>query len=119
MPSWYLIRKSGNFTETGARHGIPAAAARLMVNRGIDTDEKIEKYLHGSLKDMHDPGLMKDMDGAKIELSVTNNGETADIAFTATALDGTVHNQSYKGIAISGDLYYTLGVECACLDIVD
>ena len=64
MPSWYLIRKSGNFTETGARHGIPAAAARLMVNRGIDTDEKIEKYLHGSLKDMYDPGLMKDMDGA-------------------------------------------------------
>ncbi|MGX8699254.1 MAG: hypothetical protein ACSW8F_04905, partial [bacterium] len=62
--------------------------------------------------------FMKDMDGATVVLNVTNNGATADITFTATALDGTVHNQSYKGIAVTGDLYFTLGVECACLDII-
>ncbi len=63
MPAWYLIRKSGNFTETGAKHHIPAAAARLMRNRGIE-DNGIEAFLHGGSELLHDPGLMKDMDRA-------------------------------------------------------
>lgn len=46
-----------------------------------------------------------DMDGAKINITFTNNETTADIVFTAETTTGTVYHQAYKGIAIDGDLY--------------
>ena len=58
-----------------------------------------------------------DMDGAKVELTITNNGETADVVAKVTCADGKEYNQSYKGIAVDGDLYYCLTVENAFLDI--
>ena len=58
-----------------------------------------------------------DMDGAKVELTITNNGDSADIVAVVTTATGTVYNQKYIGIAVDGDLYYCLGVENAFLDI--
>ncbi len=37
---------------------------RVLINRGIDTKEKVNEFLNGSLKKLHDPYLMKDMDKA-------------------------------------------------------
>ena len=34
----------------------------ILVNRGIDTKEKIDYYLNANFENMHDPFLMKDMD---------------------------------------------------------
>ena len=62
MPAWFLNRKSGNFTELGREWNVPTAVARLMRNRGIESSEDAEEYLHGSLAHMHDPALFKDMD---------------------------------------------------------
>ena len=56
-----------------------------------------------------------DMDGATVELTVTNNGDTADIAAVVTTAAGTVYHQTYKGIAVTGDLYYCLGCEASYL----
>jgi hypothetical protein len=56
------------------------------------------------------------MNGAQIALTVTNNGDTADVAFTATTVDGTVYNQSYTGIAVDGDVYFCLTLEKAFLN---
>lgn len=58
-----------------------------------------------------------DMDGASVELTITNNGDTADVKAVVTCANGTVHNQTYTGIAVDGDLYYCLTVENAFLDI--
>ncbi|MDE7224789.1 MAG: LamG domain-containing protein [Acetatifactor sp.] len=58
-----------------------------------------------------------DMDGANVELTITNNGDTADVKAVVTTADGTVYNQSYTGVAVDGDLYYCLTLECAFLDI--
>lgn len=58
-----------------------------------------------------------DMDGAKVALTIINNGDTADVGAVVTCADGTVHNQSYKGVAVDGDLYYCLTLENAFLDI--
>lgn len=58
-----------------------------------------------------------DMDGASVELTITNNGDTADVVAVVTTATGTVYNQKYMGIAVDGDLYYCLGVEAAFLDI--
>ena len=59
----------------------------------------------------------KDIDGADIELTITNNGDSADIVFVATTADGTNYNQSYTGIAVDGDLYYCFTIENAFIDI--
>lgn len=58
-----------------------------------------------------------DIDGADIELTITNNGDSADIVFVATTADGATYNQSYTGIAVDGDLYYCFTVENAFIDI--
>ena len=41
---------------------ISPVLANLLVQRGIDTVEKAEKFFKPSLADLHDPFLMKDMD---------------------------------------------------------
>lgn len=43
---------------------IPRRLLELMLDRGLDTPEKIERYLHPSKDDLHDPMLMQDMDKA-------------------------------------------------------
>jgi single-stranded-DNA-specific exonuclease len=49
---------------------------RVLINRGIDTKEKVNEFLNGSLKKLHDPYLMKDMDKAiKIMVDAINNNE--------------------------------------------
>ena len=49
--------------------------ANLLVQRGIDTVEKAEKFFKPTLADLHDPFLMKDMDKAveRVERAVANN----------------------------------------------
>ncbi|MCR5031601.1 MAG: LamG domain-containing protein [Lachnospiraceae bacterium] len=55
----------------------------------------------------------EDMDGAKITITFTNNGDTADVAFIAETVSGKVYHQSYTGIAVDGDLYACFTVEGA------
>ena len=44
--------------------GCSPVMSRLLRNRGVDTEEKAEKFLHPSLQDLYDPFLMQDMDKA-------------------------------------------------------
>ena len=57
--------------------------------------------------------------GATVECAITNHGTTADIVMTITAVDGTVHHQSYTGIAVNGPVYACFTVEKACIDIIE
>ena len=62
---------------------ISPVLANLLVQRGIDTVEKADKFFKPSLADLHDPFLMKDMDKAveRVEQAGRNNEK---IMFTAT-----------------------------------
>ena len=62
MADWYLIRKSGDYAAIGRRHNISPVIARLLKNRGIESDEDIELFLHGGLECLHDPVLLDGMD---------------------------------------------------------
>ncbi len=64
MEKWIEIRKGGDFAAIGERFGISPVIARLLRNRDVTGDEGIEVYLHGDIKDMHDPHTMKDIDKA-------------------------------------------------------
>ena len=44
--------------------GLPERLLELLLDRQIDTPEKIEHYLHPKREDLHDPMLMQDMDKA-------------------------------------------------------
>ena len=44
--------------------GVPEQLLCLLLDRGIDTKEKIDKYLHPRMEDLYDPMLMQDMDKA-------------------------------------------------------
>ena len=48
----------------GSFPGLTPEMTQLLRNRGVDTEEKAEKYLHPSLQDLCDPYLMQDMDKA-------------------------------------------------------
>ena len=60
----------------------------------------------------------EDMNGALIELTVSRKDSKADVSFTATTADGTIHQQSYKGIPAEGPLYFCLSVDHAFLDLL-
>ena len=53
---------------------IPPVLANLLVQRGIDTEEKAHSFFNPQLSDLHDPFLMKDMDRAveRVEAAVRN-----------------------------------------------
>ncbi|MBE5876649.1 MAG: LamG domain-containing protein [Lachnospiraceae bacterium] len=58
-----------------------------------------------------------DLQGATVTVNVTNNGATADVVCDVVTAAGANYQQSYKNIAIDGDLYYCLTVDNCCLDI--
>lgn len=61
---WKLKRKGGAFSEIAKKFQIEKRIASLICNRNIEGEENIRLYLEGSLKDLHDGILMKDMEKA-------------------------------------------------------
>lgn len=64
MEQWVLLRKGADFEKIGKQFGISKRLACLVRNREIIGEQEIEKYLSGTLNDLHDGLLMKDMDRA-------------------------------------------------------
>ena len=63
----WVVKPQGNpeaVAAMAAATGISPVLANLLVQRGIDTVEKAEKFFKPSLADLHDPFLMKDMEKA-------------------------------------------------------
>ena len=61
---------------------------------------------------------LKAMDGAKVDVAVTNNGDgTADVSAIMQGNDGNFYTQEYKGIAIdSNDFYFRFTVDGSHLE---
>ena len=71
----WVVKPQGerSVVESLASHlGMSPVLTNLLVQRGIDTVEKAKKFFSPSLRDLHDPFLMKDMDKAveRIEKAV-------------------------------------------------
>lgn len=62
---WILMMKKNDFKEIGKACGISPFLVRILCNRGIDTLEKVQKFLNGTPKDLYDPYLLKDMEKAQ------------------------------------------------------
>ncbi len=64
MEKWVILRKGADFQKISEKFHIHPVLARLIRNRDIIGDENIDFYLNGTIGDLHDGMLMKDMDRA-------------------------------------------------------
>lgn len=64
MKKWMILKKKADFNEISRKYGISPITARVMRNRDIISDEEITMYLNGTLEDLHNPFLLKDMNKA-------------------------------------------------------
>ena len=64
MARWVVSAKKADFNAVGKKYNISPVLARIIRNRDLVEDADIEKYLYGTLKDIYDGSLMKDMDKA-------------------------------------------------------
>lgn len=70
------MREEREIPEALSSLGVPHQLLRLLMDRGIDTPQKINKYLHPKMDDLHDPMLMQDMDKAVAVIrDAVNKGE--------------------------------------------
>jgi len=64
MENWVLLRKGADFQHISEKFHISLRVASLIRNRDVIGDDAIEKYLNGTIADLYDGMLMKDMDKA-------------------------------------------------------
>ncbi len=64
MAQWFIAAKRADFDGIAERFHIDPVLARIIRNRDVVGDEEIRKYLWGSLADLYEPRLLKDMDKA-------------------------------------------------------
>lgn len=64
MEQWVLLRKGADFEGISKRFGISRRLASLVRNRGVVGEEAIERYLNGTVSDLYDGRLLRDMDQA-------------------------------------------------------
>lgn len=62
MEKWFIKNKKADFDLIARTFGISPVLARLAVNRNVSSNEEMERYLRPSMKHLHNPHLMKDMD---------------------------------------------------------
>lgn len=77
MAKWIEAQRQEGNSELAAKFHISPMTARLIRNRGVKSEEEMQEYLFGDLKDLHSSFLMKGMEEAvrlilhKIEKNVS------------------------------------------------
>lgn len=64
MEKWFITMKKADFNQIAEKYHISPILARLIRNRDIIGDEAVDFYLNGTIADLYDGMLMKDMDRA-------------------------------------------------------
>lgn len=64
MEKWFMTMKKADFQGIAAKYHISPILARLIRNRDIVGEKAIDFYLNGTIADLYDGMLMKDMDKA-------------------------------------------------------
>ncbi|NBV56300.1 MAG: single-stranded-DNA-specific exonuclease RecJ, partial [Bacteroidetes bacterium] len=67
----------------------PDIIARMLVQRGIDTIDKVNAYFNPRVEDLHDPFLMKDMDKAIERIQLAQEKKEGVLIYGDYDVDGT------------------------------
>ena len=102
MEKWFVAMKKADFNGIAEKYQISPIIARLMRNRDVIGDEAIDFYLNGTVEDLYDGLLMKDMDravdilkekieeGKKIRVWRTGDTEYTETKFYHVEREGEV-----------------------------
>ena len=77
----YLVSKSSEFGES-------KLISRLLLNRGINTKEKVQKFLNSDKKDIHNPFLFEDMENAVKRIQKAGKNKEKIIVYGDYDVDG-------------------------------
>ncbi len=78
---WMLTSKRADYQEIGKQFGIDPLLAKLIRNRDIIDEADIEAYLRGTVKDMHNPLLLKGMkEAADLVEAAIHQGKQITVA---------------------------------------
>lgn len=61
---WMVQTKRADFAALAEHFHISPVTARIIRNRDVVEEQDIERYLHGTIRDLYDPRLLKGMDRA-------------------------------------------------------
>lgn len=67
----------------------PDIIARMLVQRGVDTTDKVNAYFNPRVEDLHDPFLMKDMDKAIERIQLAQEKKEGVLIYGDYDVDGT------------------------------
>lgn len=67
----------------------PEIIAKMLVQRGLDTTDKVKKFFNPRIGDLHDPFLMKDMDKAIERIQQAEKAREGVLIFGDYDVDGT------------------------------
>ena len=62
MEKWVVAAKRADFKKIAEKFGIDQVTARIIRNRDVIGEEAMERYLFGTLNDLHEPRMMKDIE---------------------------------------------------------
>lgn len=61
---WILETRQGDFNGLAEKLQVPPLLIKCMINRGIESEDEMRRFLYGTPEDLHNPLLMKDMNRA-------------------------------------------------------
>ncbi len=105
LKKWVVAAKKADFNAIAEKFNISPMLARIMRNRDVIGDEAVNMYLNGTVDDMHDPYLMKNMD--KGVMLLTDAIRTGRKIFVIGDYDIDGICSSYilkKGIGLAGGI---------------
>ena len=107
---WIVTTKRADFNKIAQACGISPVLARLIRNRDVIGEEATEKFLRGTLEDLHDPALLPDAEKA-VDILAKKRREGKRIRIIGDYdVDGIriIGDYDVDGICSSFILWYTL-----------
>mgnify|MGYP002594351238 CR=1 FL=1 len=101
---WMLQTKRADFNAIAARFHISPVTARIIRNRDVEGEKAIDRYLNGTLDQLYDPHLMKDMDKAaalnKKLIFAIGNAPTALVRLYELIQEGKLDPELIIGVPV-------------------
>jgi single-stranded-DNA-specific exonuclease len=86
---WTLLAPDPSLVrELSTRNDLTPAAAKVLVNRGIVEPRDVERFLGGTLSDLSDPSLLKDVDKAARRLAAAGSRSEPVLIYADYDADG-------------------------------
>lgn len=92
MKKWMVYAKRADFNKIGKQFHIDPVVARIIRNRDITEEKQIQRFLKGSVSDLYNPRLMKDVEKA-VSILVKKINEKKSIRIISDYdVDGVMSN---------------------------